>query len=90
MHRHRKTTRSSRPESDQDSSEDPDKDTGSRSERSAESLRNERLKMAGKTQRRRKIQRIRDEIKRGVYETEEKLAIAIDRLIGDVNRRRKR
>jgi len=40
--------------------------------------------------RRKKIQRIKNEIQRGIYETDEKLAIAIDRLVEDVLRRRNR
>ena len=90
MHRHRKTKRSSRRESDGISKEEPDKDAASRFGCRGESLPNERARRADKLARRRKIQKIRHEIQRGVYETEEKLAIAIDRLIDDTVRRRNR
>lgn len=90
MHRHRKTKQSSRRESDGILNEEPDKDSTLRFGCRAESPRNGGAKRADKLARRRKIQKIRDEIKRGAYETEEKLAIAIDRLIDDAARRRNR
>jgi len=81
MQRHRKKRQSSSCESDVNSNEDPDKVTPTRFACPAEPPPAERLRNADRLSRRRRIQKIRDEIKRGVYETEEKLAIAIDRLL---------
>jgi len=87
MKRHKNTNRSPRRESDSDSDENPDKDTLSRfSNQPLGSIREKALKRADRGDRRRKIQRIREEIRRGEYETKEKLAIAIDRLIEDYRR----
>jgi len=41
-------------------------------------------------ERRARIARIRDELRRGVYETPERLAVAIERAIADVGRRPRR
>jgi len=87
MKRHRKTSRGNKREPRSESDEGPDKDLSSRYANRFSSLRNMAPRRTRRALRRRKIQRIKDEIQRGVYETEEKLAIAIDRLVEDVRRR---
>jgi len=64
--------------------EDPDKDTRSRfANRMRENDADARITRALRRQR---IRKIKEDIRNGVYESDEKLTIAIDRLIEDVLR----
>jgi anti-sigma28 factor (negative regulator of flagellin synthesis) len=69
-----------------DSQEDPDRDMRSRSVNRLGAKGAKPGKRTSNVLRSQKIQRIKDEIRRDVYETDEKLNIAIDRLIEDVLR----
>gem|GEM_PF-4215857 len=90
MRRHRKTSSDSSREPNSESDETPDKDLNSRYANRFGCSRNIVPRRTRRALRRKKIQRIKNEIQRGIYETDEKLAIAIDRLVEDVLRRRNR
>ena len=66
--------------------EDPDKDTRSRFANSSRGGDSETRII--QTLRQERIQKIKEDIRNGVYESDEKLTIAIDRLIEDVLRQK--
>jgi len=66
--------------------EDPDKDTRSRFANSSRGGDAETRTI--QTLRQERIQKIKEDIRNGVYESDEKLTIAIDRLIEDVLRQK--
>jgi len=89
MHRKKGARRSARRESGPSREEEPDKDTHLRfAGRRIMLLRANSADRPDSISRSERIRRIKDQIRKGEYETEEKLKIAIDRLIADALKRR--
>ena len=88
MHRTKDGCRSASHETSSSSEDDPDKDSHLRFAGRRIMLLRANFADRPRTSRSERIRQIREQIRKGEYESEEKLNIAIDRLIHDVLRRR--
>ena len=88
MHRTKDGRRSASHEAGPSSDDEPDKDSHLRFAGRRIMLLRANFADRPRTSRSERIRRIKDQIRKGEYESEEKLNIAIDRLIEDVLRRR--
>jgi len=81
MNRHNKKSKPVRRKKPSAKEENPPKEMYSQS---ANQLKAYRAKLSSRIERRDRIARIKDEIRRGTYETPEKLKVAVERLLAEL------